>query len=79
LKYLTSQETIKAPKKDLVTDCGAQCISKEFENFAKSYNFEHVIVSPKHQAANGQAEAAVKDVKPPWRKNKGKNKARLKF
>jgi len=79
LKYLTSQETIKAPKKDLVTDCGARCISKEFENFAKSYNFEHGIVSPKHQAVNGQAEAAVKDVKPPWRKNKGKNKARLEF
>ena len=31
----------------LITDCGVQYTSKEFTDFAKSYNFEHVLVSPK--------------------------------
>ena len=63
----------------LITDCGSQYTSKEFENFAKSYNFEYVLVSTKHPQANGEAEAAVKTVKTLWRKNKGKNKALLNY
>ena len=72
LNDLTSQDTIEALKEHfsrhsipakLVTDCGVQYTSKEFETFARSYNFEHVLVSPKYPCANGEAEAAVKTVK----------------
>ena len=72
LNDLTSQDTIEALKEHfsihgipakLVTDCGVQYTSKEFETFARSYNIEHVLVSPKYPCANGEAEAAVKTVK----------------
>jgi len=59
----------------LATDCGSQYTSKEFETFAKSYSFEHVLVSPKHPKANGEAEAAVKTVKSLRRKNRHMRKA----
>ena len=61
----------------LTTDCGTQYTSEEFKNFAKSYNFQHVLISPKHPNANGEAEAAVKIVKSLWRKNNDKHKAPL--
>jgi len=88
LKDLKSQETIEVLKEHfsrhgipakLVTDCRSQYTSKEFEIFAKSYNFEHVLVSPKHPKANGEAEAAVKTVKSLWRKNREKRKALLEY
>ena len=81
---LTSQDTTEALKEHfsrhgiaakLVTDCGVQYTSKEFETFARSYNFEHVLVSPKYTLANGEAEAAVKIAESTWRKNKDMNKA----
>ena len=62
-----------------MTDCGVQYTSKEFETFARSYNFEHVLVSPKYPRANGEAEAAVKTVKSLWRKNNDKNKVLLEY
>ena len=61
-----------------MTDCGVQYTSKEFETFARGYNFEHVLVSPKYPRANGEAEA-VKTVKSLWRKNNDKNKAHLEY
>ena len=88
LNDLTSQDTIEALKEHfsrhgipakLVTDCGVQYTSKEFETFARSYNFEHVLVSPKYPRANREAEAAVKTVKSLWRKNNDKNKALLEY
>ena len=88
LKDLTSQETTQALEEHfgrhgtparLITDCGVQYTSKEFKDFAKSYNFEHVLVSPKHSQANGEAEAAVKTVKSLWRKNENNNKALLDY
>jgi len=88
LKDLTSQETTEVLKEHfsrhgipakLVTDCSSQYTSKEFETFAKSYSFEHVLVSPKHPKANGEAEAAVKTVKSLWRKNRDKRKALLEY
>ena len=88
LKDLTSQETIQALEKHfgrhgiparLITDCSVQYTSKEFTDFAKSYNFEHVLISPKHPQANGEAEAAVKTVKSLWRKNENKNEALLDY
>ena len=66
LKDLTSQETIQALEEHfarhgiparLITDCGVQYASKEFTDFAKSYNFEHLLVSPKHPQANGEVES----------------------
>ena len=59
----------------LTTDCGTQYTSVEFKNFAKASNFQHVLISPKHLKANGEAEAAVKIVKSLWRKNNDKHKA----
>ena len=88
LYYLDSQDTIEALKEHfsrhgipakLVTDCGVQYTSKEFETFARGYNFEHVLASPKYLRANGEAEAAVKTVKSLWRKNNDKNKAHLEY
>ena len=90
LNDLTSQDTIEALKEHfsrhgipakLVTDCGVQYTSNEFETFARSYNFEHILVSPKYPRANGEAEteAAVKTVKSLWRKNNDKNKALLEY
>ena len=88
LKYITSQETIQALEEHfgwhgiparLITDRGVQYTSKELTDFAKSYNFEHVLVSSKHPQANGEAEAAVKTVKSLWRKNENKNKALLNY
>ena len=88
LKGLTSQETIGVLKEHfsqrdilakLVNDYGSQYTSKEFETFAKSHSFEHVLVSPKHPKANGEAEAAVKTVKSLWRKNRDKRKALLEY
>ena len=86
LNDLISQDTIEALKEHfsrhgipakLVTDCGVQYKSKEFETFARSYNFERVLVSPKYPRANGGVEAEVKTVKSLWRKNNDKNKAHL--
>ena len=50
------------PKK-LTTGCGSQYTSAEFRNFAKSYNFQHLLIKPKHPNANGEAEAVVKTAK----------------
>ena len=83
LNDLTSQEMILALEKHfgrhripgrLITDCGVQYTSKESTDFAKSYNFEHVLVSPKHPQANGEAEAAVKQ----WSPCGGKARTRTK-
>ena len=80
---LTSQDTIEALNElfsrhgiraKLVTDCGVQYTSKEFETFAKNYNFKHVLVSPNYTLENGEAEAAVKTAESTWRKNRDKNK-----
>ena len=88
LKDLTIEETIEALKKHfsrhgipakIVTDRDVQYTSKEFETFAQGYSFEHVLVSPKHPRANGEAEAAVKTVKSLLRKNRDKNKALLEY
>ena len=87
-KDLTSLETIEVLKErfsqhgipaKLVTDCGSQYTSKEFQTFAKSYSFEHALVSPKHPKASGEAEAAVKTVKSLLGKNRDKRKALLEY
>ena len=88
LKDLTSLETIEVLKEHfsqlgipakLVTDCGSQYTSREFKTFAKSYSFEHALLSPKHPKVNGEAEAAVKTVKSLWKKNRDKRAAFLEY
>ena len=40
----------------------AQYISTEFVNFAKDWNFEHIISSPKHLQSNGEAVQTMKNM-----------------
>lgn len=46
-----------------VADSGTQFIAKEFKDFALSYEFNVIVVSPKHSQSNGQAESGVKIAK----------------
>ena len=78
-KDLTSQETIGVLKEHFSRHGIPAKLITEFETFAKSYCFEHVLVSPKHPKANGEVEAAVKTVTSLWRKNKDKRKALLEY
>ncbi|XP_033120153.1 uncharacterized protein K02A2.6-like [Anneissia japonica] len=55
---------------ELISDNGPQFASREFEDFATSWNFKHTTSSPHHSASNGQAENAVKIVKTMIRKVK---------
>ena len=47
----------------MMTDNGPQFTSKEFKEFVKSYEIDHITSSPHHQQANGLAENAVKTAK----------------
>lgn len=47
----------------LVSDGGPQFASSEFHKFAKQWDFEHFITSPRHSNANGKVESAVKTAK----------------
>ena len=47
----------------LISDNGPQYSAKEFEDFAKSYDFSHKTSSPYHPQGNGEAERGVKTVK----------------
>ena len=85
LKDLTAHTSIETLKEHfgrlglpetLITYWNAVCKCRVW-NFVQGYDFEYVMVSPKHPRANGEAEAAVKTVKSWWRKNKDKHKALL--
>jgi len=52
----------------VISDNGPQFSSREFQEFAKSYAFQHVASSPKYPKANGEAERAVGTVKNLWSK-----------
>ena len=47
----------------LITDNGSNYDSREFKEFATSWDFRHVTTSPRHHQANGKAESAVKIIK----------------
>ncbi|XP_028519732.1 uncharacterized protein K02A2.6 [Exaiptasia diaphana] len=73
-----SAEVIKALKQQfsrhgipdtLVTDNGPQFDCKEFQQFAKEWEFEHLSSSPYHAISNGKAESAVKVVKQLFKKS----------
>ena len=61
------------PRK-VVTDNGPQLVSKEYQDFAKSWEFEHVTSSPLHSQSNGKAESAVKIAKNLIKKARKENK-----
>ena len=82
LNDFTSQDTTEALKQHFRRHgIPTKLVTGQAKNlrFSRSYNFEHVLVSPKYPRANGEAEAAVKKVKSLWRKNIDKNKAPLEY
>ncbi|XP_077969898.1 uncharacterized protein LOC120339406 [Styela clava] len=46
--------------KMLISDCGRNLNSSEFEKFIRDWRIQHVTSSPGHQQANGKAESSVK-------------------
>ncbi|KAK7100337.1 hypothetical protein V1264_023309 [Littorina saxatilis] len=54
----------------LVSDNGPQFTSENFQEFARSFDFEHRTSSPYNSKANGKAESSVKTAKALLRKNK---------
>ena len=48
---------------EVVSDGGSQFTCKAFETFTKEWGFTHTLSSPTHAQSNGEAEAAVKNVK----------------
>ncbi|XP_033123563.1 uncharacterized protein K02A2.6-like [Anneissia japonica] len=72
LQDLTSKPIIECSKthfalqgipSTLITDNGRQWVSREFAEFTKTWEFNHVTSSPYHSQSNGKAEAAVKIAK----------------
>ena len=47
----------------LISDCGSQFTSEDFDIFVKEWDIEHRTTSPKHSQSNGMAESAVKMAK----------------
>ena len=60
MKHLFSTHGIT---EKLLTDNGRQFVSREFELFAKEWNFAHITSSPYYAQSNGLAENAVKQAK----------------
>ena len=72
LKDLTSNTVIKKTKAvfarhgiplKVFTDGALYYNSKQFKNFTKEWDFEHIISSPHYAQSNGMAESAVKRIK----------------
>ena len=49
--------------KIVVSDNGPQFSSKQYQVFAKHWEFQHITSSPKHPQTNGKAERTVQTVK----------------
>ena len=47
----------------IITDNGGQFVAAWYAEFARSWEFEHVTISPHHSQSNGKAEATVKIAK----------------
>lgn len=72
LENLSAAATIRACKRNfsrhgipqrVCSDNGTNFYCKEFRDFAREWEFEHVTSAPHHQQANGKAEATVKIAK----------------
>ena len=48
---------------EVISNNGPQCSLKEFESFARSWEFKHTTTSPLNPEANGLVEKAVQTVK----------------
>ena len=48
---------------EIVTDCGSQFLSEQFQSFIKDWGITHHTSSPYHHQSNGKAESAVKIIK----------------
>ena len=79
LNRLTSAEVITRLKsifarhgipEIVVSDCGKQYMSEEFQEFANNYHFQHSTSSPYYPQSNGEAERAVRTVKSLLKKSK---------
>jgi transposase InsO family protein len=51
-----------------ISDNGPNYASREFHQFAQSWDFQHISSSPHHHKSNGKAESAVSIVKPMFEK-----------
>ena len=56
------------PSQTLITDNGLCYASKEFKEFIKDYNIEHIMSSPHYHKGNGVAEKYIDIVKNPLQK-----------
>ena len=63
IKHLKSIMARHGIPQELISDNGPQFISKTFENFSKTWEFDHDTSSPKFASSNGQVERAVQTVK----------------
>ena len=61
----------------VMSDNGPQYSAKEFEDFAKDWDFKHITSSPHYPQSNGMAESAVKSMKSIVKKSKDIYKALL--
>ena len=77
LKELTSNEVIMKLRahfarhgipRMLISDGGPQFSCEEFQEFSKSWKFQHHITTPYHSQSNGKAESAVKEAKKLFKK-----------
>jgi hypothetical protein len=72
LETTTSDTIIECTKKHfalhgicatLISDNGPQWVSRNFAEFTKNWEFDHITSSPYHSQSNGKAESAVKIAK----------------
>ncbi|CAB4040233.1 Transposon Ty3-G Gag-Pol poly [Paramuricea clavata] len=57
------REPIHGIPRVVISDNGPQYSSKEFQEFAKKWEFQHIKSSPYHPEANGKAERTVQTIK----------------
>jgi hypothetical protein len=63
IQKLKKQFSIHGIPKVLMSDNGTQFVSREFKNFARTWNFQQITSSPTYPQSNGLAERAVRSAK----------------